>query len=97
MFPVIADGSVFTVTVDVAIQPAVVVYLIIAPPADTPDTIPAITSTVAMVVLLLLHVPLMVASLNVVVLPAHMVVLPVTGVIGFTFISVVAEQPDVVV
>lgn len=93
VFPVIADGSVFIVTVVVAMQPAVVVNLIITFPADAPYTIPATASTVAIAVLLLLQVPPVVASLNIVALPAHRVVLPVTGVIGFTVTVVVAKQP----
>ncbi len=91
--PDIADGSVFTVTVVEAVQPAVVVYLMITLPVATPDTIPLAASTTAMLVLLLLHVPPVGESLNVVMLPAHIVLLPVTGVIALTVTVVVALQP----
>ena len=67
--------------------------MIVALPADVPDTKPVDTSTVAIVVLLLLHVPLVVASLSAVVLPAQIIVLPMIGVIGFTVTDVVAEHP----
>ena len=74
-------------------QPVVVVYVIIAVPFVTPETAPDEMSTVAIAVLLLLHVPPLVASLNVVVLPAQTVVMPVIGAMGFTVTVVVAAQP----
>jgi len=47
-------------------------------PADTPLTAPPVP-TVATVVLLLLHVPPAVASVNEVILPAHTARVPVMG------------------
>ena len=48
--------------------------MVVVPPA-TPDTIPVLP-TVAIVVLVLLHVPPVVPSLKDVVAPAHMVAVP---------------------
>ncbi len=53
-----------------------------AVPAATPVTIPEPVPTVAIPLLLLLHVPLLVASLSVVVAPAHTILDPVIGVIA---------------
>jgi hypothetical protein len=97
VFPVIADGSVLTVTVVEALHPARVVYFTIVLPVDMPYTTPAVTSTVATELLLLLHVPPVGESLSVVVLPAQIIVLPVTGTIAFTVTVVVATQPAAVV
>lgn len=62
-------------------------------PPVTPLTIPVDASTVATPVLLLLHVPPLVASLSFTVLPAHTDVPPVTGATGFTDTVVVIEHP----
>ena len=48
-------------------------------------------------VLLLLQVPLVVASLSVMLLPAQTVVVPDTGAAGFTVTEVVTKHPPVVV
>lgn len=54
-------------------------------PAATPFTVPVNDPTVAIVVLLLLHVPPGVASLSVMLPPVPTVVVPVTGPgTGFT-------------
>jgi hypothetical protein len=68
--PVIAGGSGLTLTAAIAVQPTGVVYVIVAVPVAIPETIPAVL-TDATEVLLLLHVPPAVASLNVTVLPAQ--------------------------
>lgn len=83
-----------TVTVAVAIQPAGVVYLMIALPGPAPVTMPVDKPTVAMPVDILLHVPPGVALDNVVVVPWHMVLKPVIGDIGCTVTVIVAIQPD---
>jgi hypothetical protein len=65
----------------------------VAVPALTPVTIP-VPETVATAVLLLLHAPAAVASLNDVVRPAHTEVVPlITAGIGFTSTEVVLVQP----
>lgn len=75
--PVIAPGSGLTVTGVVAVQPVdVKVKVIVAVPEATPVTTPVPETTVALLVLLLAHVPLPLASLNVVVKPWHTVVVP---------------------
>lgn len=66
------------------------------PPA-TPDMTPVAASAVAIPVLLLLHVPPAVASLNVVLWPAHTAGVPVTAATGFTDTVVVTEHPPDIV
>ena len=56
----------------------------LAVPADTPDTIPELATTVAISAAPELHVPPEAPSLSVVVLPWHTAVMPVTGVMAFT-------------
>ena len=91
--PVIAGGGGSTVTSTVTEQPPAV-YVIVVMPGDAPYTMPEAT-TVAAAVLLLLHVPPLVASLNAVVDPTHMVVAPPMGDgNGFTVTIVVAGQPE---
>ena len=53
--------------------------MIVAVPADTPDTTPVEALTVAMLVLEELYEPPLVAEVNVVVAPAHTVAVPVRG------------------
>ena len=83
----------FTVTVAIAVQPVVTVYVIWLVPCATPVTIPLDSPTVACAIALLLQVPAPVASLNVIVDPTHTGVLPSTGVIGLTVMSNVLVQP----
>ena len=52
----------------------------VAEPAETPVTVPVEGTTNAIDVLLLLHAPPGVASLNVIVVPAQTLVKPLTGV-----------------
>lgn len=66
----------FTVTVAVDV-PQLVVYVIVAVPDATPVTTPVVEPTEAIPVLPLLQVPPVVASLRVVVAPAHTVNVPV--------------------
>ena len=76
--------TLLTVKVTDVVQPAMLVYFMIAVPVDTPVTKPVVMPMVAMAVLLLLHVPPGVASLNIVVFPRHIEVVPVIGAIGYT-------------
>ena len=62
-----------------------------------PYTNPVVTSIVATPVLLLVHVPDGVASLSIVVLPAHTVAVPVIAATGFTETDVVTKQPPAMV
>ena len=105
--PVIADtvGNGLTVTVDVTIvtqpKPLVTVYDIVTIPADTPLTMP-VEPTVATNVLPLLHTPPLVASLNVVVEPAHTLMVPViadtvgNGLTVTTEVTVVTQPKPLV-
>jgi hypothetical protein len=68
--------------------------MILVVPVATPNTEPELTSTLAMDVLALLHVPPEEASLKIVVVPTQKVVTPVTDAgSGFTVIKVVATHP----
>ena len=60
----------------------------------TPFTIPVSKPTVAIVVLLLVHVPPAAALLNVVDRPAHIDGLPVTGYTGATVMVLATAQPE---
>src|SRR4051812_40034531 len=63
-------------------------------PTATPDTKPVIIVVEATDVLLLLHVPLVVASLSVVIEPRHTVAAPVIiAGIGFTVTTAALRQP----
>ena len=91
-----ANGGLLTVKVTVDGQPAAI-YVMIAVPTDMPATLPD-ASTVAIPVLLLLHVPAPVASLRGVDPPMQVADAPVTGKgSGFTAIVIVAEVAVVVV
>jgi len=69
--PVIEAGDTIVVIVAVAALPHPVEYVIVAVPPTPPVTIPVAEPTVAIDVLLLLHVPPLVTSDNVVLNPAH--------------------------
>lgn len=74
--PVIAEGVGRTVTVVIVMHPFV--YVITAVPGAMPETMPVVAPIVAVPVLLLLHVPPVVALLSVVMaVPMHTTVLPV--------------------
>jgi hypothetical protein len=76
--PLIADGKGSTVTTAVVLQPLPIVYVIVAVPADTPDTTPVDEFIVATDVLLLTHdTPGVVALLSEVVEPAQRSCVPV--------------------
>jgi hypothetical protein len=66
----------------------------IAPPVFMPDTMPDIVPTVAIIGLLLLQVPPVVTSDNVVVDPTHKIVVPVIADgKGFTVTVIVTLHP----
>ena len=67
--------------------------MVVVPP-DTPVTIPVPVPTVAIVVVLLVHLPPAVPSASVVDCPTHMLVIPVIGSgLAFTVITVLVIQP----
>jgi len=92
--PVIGVGAAFTVTGYTAIQPVDRAYVILATPAEEPLTTPVVEPTGATDILLLLHVPPTVASLNVITEPIHTEDGPViaTGT-GLTVTGCVTKQP----
>ena len=92
--PVIDPGPAPTVTTVVAIQPAPSEYVIVVVPIVPPVRIPVVRPIVATVVVLLVHVPPVTASLNVMVPPMHTPVGPRIDVgEGLTLITVVVQQP----
>ncbi len=95
--PVMADGSGFTVIIVVVIQVVGSEYVIIAVPEATPVTTPVPETTVAILVLPLIHIPPAEPLLRVVVPPlAHMLVIPVMADgFGLTVTMIVRTQPDV--
>jgi len=107
MVPVIADtvGNGLTVTDEVTVvtqpKPLVTVYDIVAVPADTPLTMP-VKPIVATEPSPLLHTPPLVASLSVVVEPAHTLMVPViadtvgNGLTVTTEVTVVTQPKPLV-
>ncbi len=90
----IAGAAAFTVITTVATHVPPRLYVMVGKPAETPVTTPVAATTVADARLLLLHVPPVVASLRLMVLPGHTVVGPVIGDGGaFTVIDVEAVHP----
>ena len=91
--PAIKEGKALTVATFVALQPVAREYDIVDVPDDTPVTMPVVP-IVAIVVVLLAHVPLPVASLKVVVEPAHTLAVPaIADGTGLTVTILVALQP----
>ncbi len=93
--PVIAAGNGFTVIVSVTLHPiGKSAYVIVGVPAATPPARPVEIFTVAREMLLLLHVPPLVASVSVAVVPGHRdVAPPIAAGSGFTVTVVVRMQP----
>ena len=93
--PVLAAGVGFTVIGHAAKQlPGVVVYVMVNGPEDTPVTSPDPLLTVALAILLLVHVPPPVRSDKVVVSPVHTVEAPVgAGGVALTVKGSTAVQP----
>src|ERR1700733_9623913 len=75
--PLIAAGTLLTVTAAVAIQPVDNAYVMVAVLAATPVTTPVAEPTVAVVTSLLLHVPPPVLLVKFVVKPIHTASVPV--------------------
>ena len=90
--PVIAVIG-LTVTTAVDEQPVPSVYVMVEVPAIAPAITPTLASAIVALPLLLLHVPVPVASDNVVVEPTHTLCVPVIAVIGLTVTTAVDEQP----
>lgn len=83
-----------TVATVVTQQFAAIVYVIVAVDPATPVTIPDVCPTVAIAVLLLLHVPPVTVLVNTVVEPAHIIAFPLMDVGGrFTDVIVDAMHP----
>ena len=92
LVPVIVVGAVFTVIAFVAAQPLVGVNVIVATPGFTPVTAPMLL-TVAVVILLLLHVPLLAGVIVSVVEPlTHTPPAPLMVGAAFTVIVLVTLQ-----
>ena len=92
--PLIAPGVVITVTVLLTRHPAVSVYVIFVVPAAMPVAIPELAFIVAVGVLLLLHVPPVVALVNASVVPVHIVAALVIAGNTFMVTVVVRKQPE---
>jgi hypothetical protein len=75
--PVIAAGVALTVTTLVVMHALLPRYVIVAVPAAMPVTVALVSGTVAILVLLLLHVPPPVADGSVVVAPSHTMPVPI--------------------
>ena len=85
--PPIPGGAELILTIVVALQPEADEKLIVEVPAATPVTMPEEEPMVATEVLLLVHVPPLVASVSVVVWPVHTLVVPaIAAGVGFTVI-----------
>ena len=92
--PNIDPGNGLTVTTAVVWQPVGNTNMIVDVPADTPVTTPLVMPIVAMPVALLLQVPGALASVSVVVSPAHTSSVPViTAGNGFTVTIAVMIHP----
>ena len=92
VFEVIGNDPLIVTTI-VAALPQPFVYCIVAVPGVTPLTTPLVEPTVATAVLLLLHVPPLTASANVVFAPTHADTVPVM-LAGATFTVIVAVVLD---
>ena len=92
--PVIAEGAPFTVAIVVTLQPPGAVYVMFTVPAVTPVNMPVDAPIVAIAVAPLVHVPPLVALLNVTVWPTHTSAVPVIDPgAAFTVTIVVRGQP----
>ena len=97
MAPVIANGTASTVTVVVTVQPVPMEYAIVVVPAAAPVTMPLTSSTDAISVSVLAHVPPVGKSDNAVVAPTQTRAVPVMVNGKLLMVNtVVAEQPPAV-
>jgi hypothetical protein len=93
--PPMFGGSALTVTIRTAAQPEGGVYVIVVVPGVTPHATPE-ASIVPIAVLLLAHVPPVIALVSEVQEPTHMLGVPAIGAAGvFTVITAVMRQPVV--
>ena len=90
--PEIGNGTAFTVTTIVAMQPVGRVYEIVAVPGVPPVTTPAVL-TIAIPGALLLQAPPRVVSVSIVVWPAHTTGVPSICDTGFTTTGAITAQP----
>lgn len=88
--PVIDEGNGLTVTVAAMPHPDGGIYVIDVVPAEMPVTTPVEDPTVAIAVFALVHVPPATGSLNVVVLPIHVLFTPVMPGGGGTTVTIPA-------
>jgi hypothetical protein len=91
--PVMAEGIANTVITKLAMQPPLVVYLIVDVPAETPVTDPVAAFTVATPVLRLFQLPLATVSPNITMAPWHIEGGPVIGANGLTVMITKELQP----
>lgn len=94
LLPVIAAGDALTVMPIVALVPQPDEKVIVTAPADMPVTTPVVGCTVALPVLLLLHVPVGVASVRVVLKPVHTVLEPDIAPAEVRAVTVVVALPQ---
>jgi len=88
------EGSGLTVTTAVTAQLSALVYEIVVVPGRIPPTLPEVAPTVAVVDVLLLHVPPVVTSARSVADPIHVCNVPVIEEgIGLTVTTIVVLQP----
>ena len=94
--PPMAEGFGLTVKLVTAIQLVLIVYVIVTMPSVMPVTVPVDEPIVATPGLLLLQTPPEVASVNVVVIPTHtLVVPPIAAGFGLTVTVVVTKDPPI--
>ena len=92
--PMIALGAGLIVTVVLVTQPDRLVYVILATPVVTPVTTPVEPTTLAIYVCALYHLPPVLASCKVVVVPGHACVVPViAGGSAITLTESETKQP----
>ena len=92
--PEMASGADVMVSVLEARQPVGNVYTIVTVPGATPVTTPVDASTIAILVLVLVHTPPVVALENVVVRASHNVLTPVIAAgTAFTVMVFIVRQP----
>jgi hypothetical protein len=92
--PTIAVGALFTVIVLVALQPPLTLYVITAVPTLTPDTIPVVAPTVAILIAPEVQLPVP-GALSVVLARTHTALAPLITGTGLTLITRVAWQPPI--
>ena len=98
VMPVIAEGSAFTVTTALLVQPRPSAYVIVAVPPAMPVTLPLRASILAMAVLLLLHDPPPDELLSAAAVPTQKAITPdIVPEVALTLTVFVALQPEEIV